>query len=359
MSDPAFCLSVDRASAFMSAVLYQLGAPPDAATTTVDQLLEASLTGYDAHGIMRIPAYVSCIQKGSFIPAARPEIVKETPASALIDAHCGLGPVATRLALELAGEKARTVGIGCVSIIGANDIACLGSYLWRPARAGLIALLMVNDAGGGPAAVPWGSTQAFLSTNPLAAGVPRSQGPPLVIDISTSVSSFGQVRMRANQNQDVPTDWLIDAEGQFTQDPHSLTGPRRTSALMPLGGTSAGHKGFGLSLLVDIMAGALSGAGCSTGVENDLYRNGVFALALDPEAFVGLGSFADQVEAFVAGLKQVRPAPGIDRIVLPGERADTLRRQRRQTGIPVDVPTRHALVQILDKLDLPDEYGLS
>ena len=359
MTDTSLCLAAAQARAFMTAVLEHMEAPPEAAAATVDQLMEASLTGYDAHGIMRIPTYVSCIQQGTFIPGAGPEIVRETPASALIDAHLGLGPVATRLAVELAGDKARAVGIGCVSITRANDIACLGSYLWRAAEAGLIALLMVNDAGGGPVAVPWGGTQAFLSTNPLAAAVPRSQGPPLVIDMSTSVSSFGQVRMRANQGRAVPPDWLIDEKGQFTQDPHSLVGPSRTSALMPLGGTSAGHKGFGLSLLVDIMAGALSGAGCSTGAESDLYRNGVFALALDPEAFVGLGSFEELVDSFIAGLKQVCPAPGVDRIVLPGERADRMRRERRETGIPIDEPTRRALVQVLADLDLADHYGLA
>ncbi|MCH2658959.1 Ldh family oxidoreductase [bacterium] len=358
MTDSSFRLSPAHARALIRAVLERLGASPDAVAATVDQLVEASLTGYDAHGIMRIPTYVKCIGQGTIIPGAVPQIVKESPASALLDAHLGLGPLAARLAVDLAGDKARVTGVGCVSITRANDIACLGSYLWQPAAAGLIALLMVNDGGGGPVAVPWGGTQAFLSTNPLAAAVPRAQGPPLVIDMATSISSFGKVRMRADRGQDIPPDWLIEANGQITQAPHTLVGQPRTSALLPLGSPSAGHKGFGLSLLVDILAGALSGAGCSAGEASDLYRNGVFALAVDPQAFVGLGTFEEQVEAFVAGLKQVRPAPGLDRIVLPGERADRLRRERRASGIPIDAPTRRTLANILADLNLADRYGL-
>ena len=340
MTDSSFRLSPAHARALIRAVLERLGASPDAVTATVDQLVEASLTGYDAHGIMRIPTYVKCIGQGTIIPGAVPQIVKESPASALLDAHLGLGPLAARLAVDLAGDKARVTGVGCVSITRANDIACLGSYLWQPAAAGLIALLMVNEAGGGPVAVPWGGTQAFLSTNPLAAAVPRAQGPPLVIDMATSISSFGKVRMRADRGQDIPPDWLIEANGQITQDPHTLVGQPRTSALLPLGSPSAGHKGFG------------------AGEASDLYRNGVFALAVDPQAFVGLGTFEEQVEAFVAGLKQVRPAPGLDRIVLPGERADRLRRERRASGIPIDAPTRRTLANILADLNLADRYGL-
>ena len=137
MTDSSFRLSPAHARALIRAVLERLGASPDAVAATVDQLVEASLTGYDAHGIMRIPTYVKCIGQGTIIPGAVPQIVKESPASALLDAHRGLGPLAARLAVDLAGDKARVTGVGCVSITRANDIACLGSYLWQPAAAGL------------------------------------------------------------------------------------------------------------------------------------------------------------------------------------------------------------------------------
>lgn len=146
--------------------------------------------------------------------------------------------------------------------------------------------MLINDAGGGPCVAPWGSVQAFLSTNRVADGIPWREEMPIIIDISTSVVSGSKLKMLANRDADARDGWLIDEENNSTLDLSSFFSSPKQSALLPLGGLIAGHKGFALSLLVEVLAGALSGACCSTGVENGMDRNGVFVLIIDPEKFV-------------------------------------------------------------------------
>ena len=149
-------------------------------------LLEASLAGYDSHGIMRIPMYAAGISSGTIVPGAGVEVLRETTASALLDARAGLGPVAAVAAVDLAIEKATESGVGCVSVVNCNDVARLGGYMVKPAEAGLMAIMSVNDAGHGPDVAPWGGVDPFLSTNPIAAGIPwRQQRAPVIIDVST------------------------------------------------------------------------------------------------------------------------------------------------------------------------------
>jgi uncharacterized oxidoreductase len=334
----------------LEALFRKLGVPKEECDIVVDTLLEASLAGYDSHGVMRVPRYVRGLQRGEIQPGVAIKVLKESPACAHVDGGRGLGPVTATFGVRLASRKARQSGIGCVSIVNANDIARLGGYLKAPAEEGLIGIMMVNDAGGGPSVVPWGGVDPLLSTNPIAAGIPRREGPPIIIDISTSVVAFGKLKMYANRGRSVPEGWIVDREGNPCTDPNTFFASPKESALLPLGGALAGHKGFGLSLLVDVMAGALSGAGCSTGAEAELEGNGVFIQIIDPMTFGPLRRFEDQVEALVTMLKGSKKAPDVAEISIPGERAAKERRIREKEGIPVDPPTWRQLVGIMDEL---------
>ena len=337
-------------------ILERLNVPADECAIISATLLEASLSGYDSHGIMRIPKYVDAIRQGSMVPGARIEVLRETPASIYLDAGWGLGPVTATHAVRLASQKAKQSGICCVSTFNSNDIARLGSYVLEPAQNGLIALLMVNDAGGGPSVVPWGGTQPFLSTNPLAAGIPRTGMAPIVIDISTGMVAFGKLRMFANRGKQVPEGWIVDRNGHPTTDPNTFFAEPSQSALLPLGGMLAGYKGFALGLLVDILAGALGGAGCSTGAETEREANGIFALVIDPDLFSSGANFTESVEALVSGLKNTQKAPGVDEILIPGERAYQERQNRTERGIPIDRPTRERLAEILKEVGIEENY---
>jgi len=349
-SEEVVRISKESLCDLLAALFRKLGVPEEESDIVVGTLLEASLAGYDSHGVMRVPRYVTGLQRGEINPGAAIKILKETPACAHVDGGRGLGPVTATFGIRLASRKARRSGIGCVSIVNANDVARLGGYLREPAEEGLIGIMMVNDAGGGPSVAPWGGVDPLLSTNPIAAGIPRREGPPIIIDISTSVVAFGKLKMYANRGRNVPEGWIVDREGSPCTDPNTFFVSPKESALLPLGGALAGHKGFGLSLLVDVMAGALSGAGCSRGAETELEGNGVFIQVIDPMAFGPLGRFEDQIEGLVTLLKGSKKASGVAEISIPGERAAKERRIREKEGIPVDLPTWRQLLDIMEEL---------
>ncbi len=321
-----------------------------------ETLLEASRAGYHSHGVMRIPTFAEDTRAGMIAPAVAPMVVHETAAAAMIDARRCLGPASCVFAVERASAKARAQGVGCAAVRNGNDVARLGAYVGGPARDGLMTLLLVNDAGGGACVAPFGSAAPFLSTNPLACGIPRAAGkPPLVIDLSTSVVALGKIKMAANQGEAVPEGWLIDREGRATTEPAGFFDSPRSASLLPLGGAADGHKGFLLSLIVEAFAGALAGAGMSRGNENEDQGNGLFVLAADPEALGGGAEFVQTMEKFVAGLRALPPAEGSDGVRLPGARAGG----GPGGPFPIDGPTWARIKVILDALSLGDDYDVT
>ena len=321
-----------------------------------ETLLEASRAGYHSHGVMRIPTFAENTRDGMIVPAVAPVVVHETAAAAMIDARRCLGPVSCVFAVEQATAKARAQGIGCAAVCNGNDVARLGSYVGAPARDGLTTLLLVNDAGGGACVVPFGSAEPFLSTNPLACGIPRAPGsPPLVIDLSTSVVALGKIRMAANQGESVPEGWLIDRAGRPTTEPAGFFDSPRSASLLPLGGAADGHKGFLLSLIVEAFAGALAGAGMSRGNENEDQGNGLFVLAADPDALGRGAAFVRMMEEFLSGIESLPPAEGSAGVRLPGARAGG----GPGGPYPIDGPTWARIAAILDALSLGTDYAVT
>ncbi len=320
-----------------------------------DTLIEASRAGYASHGVVRIPIFVEDTQAGVISSAAEPVVMHESAATVVVDARRCLGPVSTVFAIEHAAAKARQAGIGCASVRNGNDIACLGSYVGRLAREGLISMLMANNAGGAACVAPFGSTIPFLSTNPIAVGVPRESGrQPLVIDFSTSVVALGKVRMAAKRGAATPEGWLIGRDGHPVTDPSSLLSVPREAALLPMGGPMSGHKGFLLSLIVEAFAGALTGAGMSTGSHPDDCGNGVFVLVADPESFGGSRDFTRRVEEFISAL-EATAAGGTGSVRLPG----TSRASAPESNIPIDSHTWDRIATILEELSLTEKYPMT
>ncbi len=354
---PSVRLSHTSLSDLMRDIFSRLKVSPEECEIVVETLLEASLSGYDSHGFMRLPLYVEGVRSGSIVPGARLETLSETPSVAHLDAHFGFGPVTAVEAIRQASAKASVTGIGCLSVVHCTDVARLGSYVISPALDRLVAVLMVNDAGGNPFVAPWGSVEPFLSTNPIAAGIPWKDEEPIVIDMSTSVAAGGKLKMLTAENKDAPDGWLIDADGRPTTEVAPAMESPPLSALLPLGSLIAGHKGFALSLLVDILAGGLSGAGCSAGKVDVTDVNGLFVLVIDPEKFVTKAAFREQVARFATSLKQLKRAPGVDEILIPGERAARERARRQAEGIPIEGPVWHQIESILGDLGIESKYG--
>jgi len=257
-------------------------------------------------------------------------VVEETPASAVVDGNRGFGQVGAAQMAAVGLEKARRSGVVGVTLRRANHLGRLGSYVEELARQGAIGMMFVNTHGGNGCVAPWGGRAPRLGTNPLAVGIPR-QGEPLVLDMTTSMVAEGKVRVLRNRGEQAPEGWLLDAEGAPTRQPQAFYDG---GTILPFGG----HKGYGLGVVVDLLAGALSGDGC-TGNPQAQFGNGAFLMVLDAAQFMPLEGFCQQVEELAAFIKSCPLMPGYQEILMPGEVEVRQREKRDAEGIFIEEET--------------------
>ncbi len=312
------------------------GVPSDEAEIIGELLVASNLAGHDSHGVIRIPQYIGLIDSGLIQPGAPMHTERESASHALLNGNWGFGHVIAQKAMSLAIEKAKSSTISAISVYNCNHIGRIGSYPLMAAEAGMVGITMVNAGGTALYVAPFGGSDGRLATNPLAIATPTRNGHPILLDITSSVVAQGKIRVAFNRGEPVPLGWLINSEGEPTQDPRDLMESPQ-GALLPLGGI-AGHKGYALGLMIDILGGALSGAGCS-GSGNTRLQNGVLMIALDIANFTALDDFYEHIDELIAHVKASPTAPEFDEILAPGdiEARQTERRQRE--GIPIDDET--------------------
>ena len=318
--------------------------PPDEAEVVTRSMIDANRVGHDSHGVIHLSKYVYELEAGLIQPNAPTETVHESASIAVLNGNWGFGPVIATRAVEMAIQKAKQTDISSVAVSQCNEVGRLGGYACLAADAEMIALLMVNDHGGGTCVAPHGGVEGRLSTNPIACAVPIEGKDPIVLDMSTSVVASGKLRVKQHCNEVLPVGWLINADGEATTNPNDFyeTIP---AALLPFGG-SAAHKGFGLSVIVDILAGALTGAGCSRSPDARV-GNGLFVHVMNVASFRGFPGFSAEIGRFVNYIKSARRVPGIDTILMPGERGWDEQRKREQEGIPIDDETWQQIQTLL------------
>ena len=320
---------------------YQLfeaaGCSPENAKAVVDHLVESNLFGHDSHGAIRFYEYAQAIRDGRFDPKAVPEIIKEHPCTAVVDAHNTLGQVGATFATNLAIQKAREHGVSVVTLRNTSHIGRVGAYPLMAAREGFIGLIFVNAGREGRKVTPFGGRDARLSTNPIGFSAPRENTDPILLDMTTSVVADGKVRVAINQGKPIPEGWAVDSNGNPTTDPNRVRGDAPQGALLPMGGVVA-HKGFGLSLACEILGGVLSGQGVAAN-EPVMVSNGVHLTVYNIEHFTDLKDYYKEVEALVAHVKSSRPIEGFNEIFVPGEPEFRCAKQRTQDGIAVDDTT--------------------
>ena len=310
--------------------------PSEEAQIISKLLVDANLVGHDSHGIIRIPSYIQRLKNGNIQPGAPMEIERESPSHAVINGNWGFGQVIAKEAMLLAIRKARSSVVSTVSINNCNHIGRLGSYTMMAAEQGLIGITMVNAGGAALSVAPFGGIDRRLGTNPISIAVPGDHAGPIVLDITSSVVAHGKMEVAINRGDSVPLGWLIDSKGEPTTNPHDLDGSPPGS-ILPLGGL-AGHKGFGLGLIVDVLAGALSDSGCS-GSDNTRVCNATLMIVIDIARFIALEDYHRHVEKLVTFMKCSPPAPGFDEILMPGEIESRQKQHRLREGIPVDDET--------------------
>jgi len=336
-------LSHTALSEMMYEMFVKAGAPADEARIVSDHLIESSLMGHDSHGVWRASGYARGMQKG-VSPASNYEVVKETPATRVIDAKGGLGIVAAYRAMEGAVEKARQRTFGAVGVHRCGHCGRLGAFPVIAARAGMIGLCFLN--GGARFTAPFGGTSRRLPPNPLAVAFPRRAGESVMLDITTSVVAGGKIQVKQARGERLPEGWMIDAAGNAVDDPERFM---KDAAVLPLGGFQFGHKGFGLGLVMEALAGGLTWAGCSS-EKPTRGASGFLAMAVQIEDFIPLSEFEQEIERLAEWVKSSDRMPGVNEILLPGDVEQRTRESRLREGIDVEEKTWEELVKTAREL---------
>lgn len=327
---------VDKLTRACATVFEGAGLVDQEASVIAKSLVMANLMGHDSHGVIRVVQYVKALADGRVHAGKKIKILKEADASAVVDGEWGFGQTVCHQAMELAMEKAKQRSVAVVELFNCSHIGRLGEYVEATAEQDMIGIVMCNNHGGGLLQPPFGGIESRMSPNPIAVGIPTGRDFPIVVDLTTSVVAEGKIRVKRNRGESLPEGWVIDANGKPTTDPNAFYGPPR-GAILPFGGISA-HKGYALSIVVDVLSGALGGAGCSR-EGGSSGGNGVFIMVLDIGAFTGRDTFREEMETFVGFLKSSPLMPGFEEILLPGEMEARMRAQKERDGVFVDDET--------------------
>ena len=327
------------------------GAPASHASIVADHLAQADLAGYDSHGFIRLPQYLKEIEEGVVDPRAEPEVVGNHGAILQIDGHSTFGQVVATRATEMAIEKARDHGVSMVSMGNLTHTGRIGTYPEMAAAAGLAAIMFTGWAGKPWAPlVPFGGREGRLGSNPLAMAFPHAENAPVLLDISTSITSEGKIRVYRNKEQELPDTWIIDKHGVPSRNPNDFY---EGGAQFPLGGLQGGYKGYALSVMIALFGGLLGQVAVPQGKTYMAEMcEGSTILAIDLGRMAPLETIRAEVQQMMKYLQDTPPMEGSSGVVFPGERSAKTRQERLAQGIPVD-PTTWAQVEALF-----DPYGI-
>jgi LDH2 family malate/lactate/ureidoglycolate dehydrogenase len=322
------------------------GIPRERAEFIAELLVEASLTGHDSHGVRYYVTYSDHIKEGHIKVGAEPEVSQETENTALIDGNWAPGQITAQYLMEVAVEKARQGMVSAVGAFNCNHIGRIGYYTDWAAKQGVIALMFVNV--GTPSVAVHGGLGKFFGTNPLSVAVPTGEAKPFLTDYATSMVASGKVSVAREKHEKIPLHWAKDKDGNPTDDPFAV---RDGGWLLPFGS----YKGYCLQFVSELLGAVLTGS--RTGPDPDRIppsTNGVLAIAVNPEAFLGLEQFRQGADELFAQAKAVEPEPG-SRVLIPGEPEWETKEKRMREGIPVPEETWETIVKISKELGLdPD-----
>jgi LDH2 family malate/lactate/ureidoglycolate dehydrogenase len=312
------------------AALEAVGVPTSDARCTVDVMLYADLRGVESHGIQRLLMYVQRIRHKLTNPQPDIRIESLSPVMSLVHGDDGLGQVVATRGTREAIRLAKDSGLAFVGCRDSNHFGAVAPYAHMACDERLIAIIGTNAF---PTMAPWGGSKNMVGNNPFAIGVPCDGEPPFILDIALSISSRGRIRGMVKSNQRIPEGWAVDAKGMPTTDPlEALKG-----FVLPVGG----HKGYGLALAIDVLAGVMTGAGFADGVKSLLQQSdqpqhvGHFMIVIDPVRFMPWDCFVGRMKELRSAMHGTPPLNPNAPVVIPGEPEARIERQRRAEGIPI------------------------
>ncbi len=339
--------SVDQLRRLGTDILTAAGATPDEAAIVSEELASANLVGHDSHGVMRLMQYVEFIRDGHIVPGREPEVVREGAAFLVVDAHFSFGQVVASWTFDKLRQKAKDCGAADAFIRNCNHVGRLGSYTEKAADEGFAALMSVNAPGPGQVA-PFGSMERRMGTNPISMAAPGNSG-AIVLDMTTSATAEGKLRVAHQSGVMVPEGWIIDGAGNPSINPGDYYATPN-GCILPLGGALA-HKGFGMSVMVDIFSGILSGSGVG---RTDLPRgaNGVWMQLMDIEQIVGRDEYDRWMKTYEQHIKSAKKRPEVEAILFPGEMERTMQARREASGITIPDETWRQISELAGSLDV-------
>lgn len=331
-------VQADALRGFITDIFAASGASREEAAIVGNHLVEANLMGHDSHGIVRTLGYIQQTKDGGLVPAAPIEVIGGKGAAAVVDVNWNFGQVGATRAMEIAIERAREHGLGAAVCRNCGHIGRVGAYGQMAAEAGMIGIACVNNPGTTGLVAPFGGAKGRMGTNPFTFTIPTDNpDEPFVLDFATSVAAEGKVRVARNKGVEMPDEYLIDSNGNPTNNPADLyeneSGER--GALLPFGGV-VGYKAYGLAMAVEALSGALSGSGAAGG--DRAGGNGVFMLAIDIPAFTERGEF-DELFGGLSDHVQQPPFREGQEVITPGVPERRRMAQRLADGIDVDEET--------------------
>src|SRR5580692_10661073 len=313
--------SYETHRAQLRAILLAWGMPEDNAETTSESRSWADLHGVDSHGMSMIPGYDGLRRSGRAKMDAVPEIIRETPVSALVDGGGGLGHVPSHFAMNVAIDKAKKVGMAIAAVNNSAHFGATGYYTLMAAKAGLIG--MACTSASGIQVAPTFGKEAKLGTDPWSFAAPSADGVPFLLDMATTTVAAGRIRNKANENLPTPDGWVLDSEGRPSNDP--LVAKEKGGFLTSLGGSpeNSSYKGYGLAVMVNILASCLSGATLITDPMHTKKPQGMdighFFMAIDPSIFRESGDFQTDVQTFMTALRGTTPVDPAQPVMVAGD----------------------------------------
>ena len=335
--------------ALTAAIFERAGWTSRDAHLAADHLVLSNLSGHDSHGVGMVPRYIQTAQKGLLKTGHELTTVMDAGALLTIDGGMQLGQVIGHDATALAIDRARAHGVAVLALRNTHHLGRIGHWGEQAAAAGLVAIHYVNVIGRPPLVAPWGGSRARFSTNPFCVAFPRPGTDPVVLDFATSRIAHGKTRVAWKRGVQVADDNLLDSEGHATNDPSVMwTDP--LGALLPFGD----HKGFGLGMLCELLAGGLGGAGTIPGrTDWGLIVNNMLSILVDPAKLGGAGSYAAETEKLIEWVYSTPAAEGFDRVRIPGEPERELRAKRTAAGTPLDAMSWGEIVATAVSLGIP------
>lgn len=340
----------------VKATFERCGCPADEAERVAFYLSRANLTGHDSHGVIRVPRYVDWIDEGRVHPGRNVEVVVDSDVITVLDAHHGLGQTVGPQSARMGIHKAKRHGVAFVALRHAGHLGRIGDYAEMAVEEGLVSIHFVN-VHASMLVAPFGGRDRRTSTNPIAIGMPSSSGEPFILDFATSMVAEGKALVARQGGKPIPSDALVGPDGSLTQDTDVLYGLKPDAGYPnPTLGPGAmrtfgEHKGSGLSLACDLLAGALGGSGANCG-DNGVFHNGMFSIYMTPDAFGTENSMADEARRYIDWIKASPPTQEAGEVLIPGDKERRLTIERTRDGIPLPDETWAAIKAAASRVGL-------